>query len=107
MLALAIVANLSLSVGFKMYFFEAPLINNPVAPPIPVADIQPVAPENPVEEMAPIVDDAPAPENPVAPEGKIDIFVNNFNPSELPSLFDAVDRFLASYFKIGNLISEI
>lgn len=80
MLALAIVANLSLSVGFKMYFFEAPLINNPVAPAIPVADIQPVVPENPVEEMAPIVDDAPAPENPVAPEGKISIFVNNFNP---------------------------
>jgi len=67
-LALAIVANLSLSVGFKMYFFEAPLINNPVAPSIPVADIKPVVPENPVEEMAPIADDAPAPENPVLPQ---------------------------------------
>ena len=77
-----------------MYFFEAPIINNPVSPAIPVADIQPVAPENPVEEMAPIVDDAPAPENPVAPQGKIDIFVNNFNPSALLSLFGATDGFL-------------
>lgn len=66
-LALAIVANLSLSVGFKMYFFEAPLINNPVAPSIP-ADIKPVVPGNPVEEIETIVDDAPAPENPVVPE---------------------------------------
>ena len=78
MLALAIVANLSLSVGFKMYFFEAPLINNPVAPSIPVADIKPVVPENPVEEMAPIADDAPAPENPVLPQGKITfLFINH------------------------------
>jgi len=66
-LALAIVANLSLSVGFKMYFFEAPLINNPVAPLIP-ADIKPVVPENPVEEIETIVDDAPALENPVVPQ---------------------------------------
>jgi len=66
-LALAIVANLSLSVGFKMYFFEAPLINNPVAPLIPV-DVKPVVPENPVEEIAPIVDDAPAVENPDGPQ---------------------------------------
>ncbi len=73
MLALAIVANLSLSVGFKMYFFEAPLINNPVAPLIP-ADIKPVVPENPVEEIETIVDDAPALENPVVPQGKISTF---------------------------------
>ncbi|CAG5104291.1 Oidioi.mRNA.OKI2018_I69.chr1.g1181.t1.cds [Oikopleura dioica] len=72
-LALAVVANLGLSVGFKMYFFEAPLNPSgfvpPVQPPVEIQQ-QPVVPENPVEveEVAPIVDEAPAVENPVVPE---------------------------------------
>lgn len=47
-IALAIGANVALSVGFKMYFFEAPL--TPM-PSIPAADI-PVIPEAPAEVNA-------------------------------------------------------
>ena len=70
-LALAVVANLGLSVGFKMYFFEAPLNPSGFVPPVEIHQ-EPVVPENPVvvEEVAPIVDEAPAFENPAVPEGK-------------------------------------
>ena len=61
-LILAICANIALAVGFKMYFFESPLINVdgsaalttppalPVVPELP-EDVQPVAPEAPQGKM--------------------------------------------------------
>ena len=48
---LAVAANVALAVGFKMYFFESPLVQiAPVAPLEPVMSISDNVPLNPVEE---------------------------------------------------------
>merc|ERR1712150_251149 len=92
-LALAIVANLGLSVGFKMYFFEAPLnpsgVGSPVQPEIPM----PVVPENPAQEIEPIVDDEPpaAVDNPVIPEEPVlaEVEENRGSPEEEEKIAEA------------------
>jgi len=61
---LAVAANVALAVGFKMYFFESPLVQigpvAPVHPAEPVMSISDKAPVNPVEEepKEPIADES-------------------------------------------------
>lgn len=77
-LVLAVAANVALAVGFKMYFFEAPLVSQDMSVPAAVAEIPEQIIENPVAEkteveLKPAEPEIPAQEpveNQIAPEAE-------------------------------------
>ena len=49
-LVLAVAANVALAVGFKMYFFEAPLVSQEIFVPAKIPSPAEIAIENPIVE---------------------------------------------------------